>query len=90
MDYGDYHWGLYRDQYRDPWPHSLLSTRETSRPPLAHFHPPSIRALASLRGSWVYQEPPSAPWGFGGLGLSVYQDPQVPLIEPFSPLIVGI
>ena len=24
MDYGDYYWGLYRDYYRDPFPHSLL------------------------------------------------------------------
>ena len=28
MDYGGYSWGLYRDYYRDPFPHSLLSTRE--------------------------------------------------------------
>ena len=28
MDYGDYYWGLYRDYYRDPFPHSLLSTRQ--------------------------------------------------------------
>ena len=28
MDYGDYSWGLYRDYYRDPFPHSLLSTRQ--------------------------------------------------------------
>ena len=27
----DYSWGLYRDYYRDPFPHSLLSTREFSR-----------------------------------------------------------
>ena len=27
MDYGDYYWG-YRDYYRDPFPHSLLSTRQ--------------------------------------------------------------
>ena len=26
MGYGDYYWG--RDYYRDPFPHSLLSTRE--------------------------------------------------------------
>ena len=26
MDYGDYNWG--RDYYRDPFPHSLVSTRE--------------------------------------------------------------
>ena len=30
MDYGDYYWGLYRDYYRDPFPHCLLSTRELS------------------------------------------------------------
>ena len=28
MGYGDYHWGLYRDYYRDPFPHSLLRTRQ--------------------------------------------------------------
>ena len=28
MDYGDNYWGLYRDYYRDPFPHSLLSTRQ--------------------------------------------------------------
>ena len=29
MDYGDYFGGLYRDYYRDPFPHSLLSTRQS-------------------------------------------------------------
>ena len=29
MDYGDFYWGLCRDYYRDPFPHSLLSTRES-------------------------------------------------------------
>ena len=29
MDYGDCIWGLYWNYYRDPFPHSLLSTRET-------------------------------------------------------------
>ena len=30
MGYGDYYWGLYsyRDSHRDPFPHSLLSTRQ--------------------------------------------------------------
>ena len=32
MDYGDYYWGLYRGYYRDPFPHSLLSTRELFKP----------------------------------------------------------
>ena len=31
MDYGDHYWGLCRDYYRDPFPHSLLSTRQTTR-----------------------------------------------------------
>ena len=31
MDYRDLYSGLYRDYYRDPFPHSLLSTREKSR-----------------------------------------------------------
>ena len=28
MDYGDYYRGLYRDYYTDPFPHSLLRTRQ--------------------------------------------------------------
>ena len=24
----DYYWGLYRDYYRDPFPHSLVRTRQ--------------------------------------------------------------
>ena len=28
MDYGDSYWGLYRDYYRDPFSHSVLSTGE--------------------------------------------------------------
>ena len=28
MDYGDSYWGFYRDYYRDPFPHSLLSTTQ--------------------------------------------------------------
>ena len=34
MDYGDYYWGLYGDYYRDPFPDSLLSTREKISKPL--------------------------------------------------------
>ena len=30
MGYGDYYWGLKRDYYRDPFPPSLLSTRESN------------------------------------------------------------
>ena len=31
MGYGDYYWGLYRDYYKDPFPHSLLRTRQIRR-----------------------------------------------------------
>ena len=30
MGYEDYYWGLFLDYCRDPFPHSLLSTRQTS------------------------------------------------------------
>ena len=30
MDYGDHYCGLYRDYYTDPFPHSLLRTRQVS------------------------------------------------------------
>ena len=29
MGYGDHYWGLYRDYYRDPFPGSLLSPRQS-------------------------------------------------------------
>ena len=32
MGYGVHYWGLYRDYYKDPFTHSLLST-ETRRAP---------------------------------------------------------
>ena len=32
MGYWDFNWGLYRGYYRDPFPHSLLSTRQTFDP----------------------------------------------------------
>ena len=37
MDYEDYYWGLYGDYYRDPFPQSLLSTRQ-KRSHRANFH----------------------------------------------------
>ena len=30
MDYGDCYWGLYRDSRKDPFPDSLLSTRQST------------------------------------------------------------
>ena len=40
MDYRDYYWGFCRDYYRDPFPNSLLSTREAkkSRSPSLGLH----------------------------------------------------
>ena len=38
MDYRDYYSGLHRNHYRDPFPHSLLSTREFSHIKSKH-HP---------------------------------------------------
>ena len=32
MGYWDYYWGLYRGYYKDPFPHSLLSTRQYREP----------------------------------------------------------
>ena len=29
-DYGDYYWGFYKDYHRDPFPHFIVSTRESS------------------------------------------------------------
>ena len=31
MDSGDYCWGLYKDYYRDLFPHSCLSARQSSK-----------------------------------------------------------
>ena len=33
MDYGNYYWELYRSYYKSPFPHSLLSTRESESKP---------------------------------------------------------
>ena len=46
MDYGDYYWGLYRDYYRDPFPHSLLSIRQYS----AELFQTGVGFRASSRG----------------------------------------
>ena len=39
MGYGDYYWGLHRDYYRDPLPHSLPSTRQSSGYDSIEFDP---------------------------------------------------
>ena len=55
MDYGDCYWGIYRDYYRDPSPHSLLSTRELfSSCPLSSWR---LRSSTYVLLSSVEQEP---------------------------------
>ena len=39
MDYGDYWWGLYRGYNGNPFPHSLLSTRQTTASPFGAAGP---------------------------------------------------
>ena len=75
MDYGDYYWGLYRAYYKDPFPRSLLSTRQKNvlRGPGAEddARPRRLLRLGQIsrqlelgswfRGGWV--------GGGGGVGL---------------------
>ena len=53
MYYGGYYWGLDRGYYRrDPFPHSVLSTRETSCTPLSsrsRWALPAVHASADTR-----------------------------------------
>ena len=49
MDYGDYYWGLYRDYYRDPFPHSLLSTRKLRGSTFANQSPNTTSKALKLR-----------------------------------------
>ena len=49
MGYADYYWGLYRDYYRDPFPHSLLRTRQSLKA-RANKLPGVLQAL--LWGPW--------------------------------------
>ena len=41
MGHWDYYWALYRDHYKDPFPHSLLSTKQK-------FGNPEIAGLRQL------------------------------------------
>ena len=49
MGSGDYYWGLYWGYYRDPFPHSLLSTREINWKDLEGLD--AFQGLCLLRGS---------------------------------------
>ena len=53
MNIGDYYWGLYSDYYRDPFPHSLLSTRQTRTPRLS---PIKTSGFRFLWGFWLEDE----------------------------------
>ena len=55
MDYGDYYWGLCRGYYRDPFPHSLLSTRQ-----IDEKEPPKDKVFRALE-----------LWDFGRQGLDL-------------------
>ena len=54
-----YYWGLYRDYYTDPFPHSLLSTRESGGlaiPGFGHgfraLEPDALLHVSSGGGGW--------------------------------------
>ena len=47
MDYGDYYWGLFRDYYGDPFPHSLLSRQ---------CYPSGVRVLGFGALAWIIVE----------------------------------
>ena len=53
MDYGDHYWGLDRDYYRDPFPHSLLSTRQITLNPKPDHGPGCGRVAATRLASVV-------------------------------------
>ena len=76
MDYGDYYWGLYRAYYKDPFPRSLLSTRQKNvlRGPGAEddARPRRLLRLGQISrqlelGSWF-----RGGWGGGGGGTQVW------------------
>ena len=70
MDYRDYYWGLHRGYYRDPFPHSLLSTREMK---WQHGVPMCCISICGLRVERFY-------WRL--LGGNKRMDPIVELIQP--------
>ena len=52
MDYADDYWGLYRDYYRDPFSHSLLSTRQYTKQAVEdETTVPSSRKFENLKHS---------------------------------------
>ena len=56
IDIGDYYWGLYRDCYRDPFPHSLLSSRQLM-PLVVVGIPESRQATAIHRIASAWRRP---------------------------------
>ena len=64
MGYGYDYWGLYRDYYRDPFSHSLLSTRQT------------FRMLSDLRYSIVNKLGGPSPTAVGNSCLDISKSPK--------------
>ena len=54
MDYGDYFGGLFREYYRDPFPHSLLSTRQLKARELLEISAVDFAPAARLRVAEVW------------------------------------
>ena len=48
MDTGDDYWGLYRDYYKDPFPHSLLRTRQSKLQSTQKLKKPAKRKVKGL------------------------------------------
>ena len=65
MGYGYDYWGLYRDYYRDPFSHSLLSTRQT------------FRMLSNLRYSIVNKLGGPSPTAVGNSCLDISKSPKI-------------
>ena len=69
MDYRDYSKGLFRDYYRDPFRHSLLSTREMIECAIGRLHgqsPLQVSKNSSLLGRKSGVE--CVGCGFSGVG----------------------
>ena len=56
MDFGDYYWVLYRDYYGDPFPHSLLSTRQFCQETGSLRHSPGNRARSPQKVAAINRE----------------------------------
>ena len=71
MDYGDRYCGLYRDYYRDAFPHSLLSTRDKS---VNTNRTAQDLKPCQMRGVKVSNDPTRSVWFLVGMGGMDYGD----------------